>query len=92
MAFVLMSQSVPAESSSCLYKPSFLTDFSVVDDFPFLYAQLSKEEGKEKKKRSLEEEQVKEKKEEQTEKALPVHHLQGQKKKSYTLVQTHSFL
>ncbi|XP_038565411.1 integrin alpha-3-like isoform X2 [Micropterus salmoides] len=50
-----------------------------------LKLRLSKEEGKEKKKRSLEEEQVKEKKEEQTEKALPVHHLQGQKKKSYTL-------
>ncbi|XP_037647357.1 integrin alpha-3-like isoform X2 [Sebastes umbrosus] len=41
------------------------------------------EEVKEKKKRSLEE--VKKKKKEQIEETLPVLHLQGQKKKSYTL-------
>lgn len=57
--------------------------------FYFLFVQLSEE--KKKRRRSLKEEvQVKE--EEQREKTLPVLHLQGQKKKSYTLVQTRSFL
>ncbi|XP_070779451.1 integrin alpha-3-like [Enoplosus armatus] len=48
---------------------------------------LSNEEKKKKKKkkRSLDEEMKKKKREEQREKTLPVLHLQGQKKKSYTL-------
>ncbi|XP_039979414.1 integrin alpha-3-like isoform X2 [Xiphias gladius] len=46
---------------------------------------LSKEEKMKKRRRSLEAEEVKERKKEQTEKILPVLHLQGWKEKSYTL-------
>ncbi|XP_035852954.1 integrin alpha-3-like isoform X1 [Sander lucioperca] len=49
-----------------------------------LNLKLSDDETKKRKKRSLKEE-VKEKTEKQGEKTLPVLHLQGQKKKSYTL-------
>ncbi len=75
--------------------PSLLTSSEVThlilnDLNHFLFAQLS-EEGRKKKRRSLEEE-VKEKREEQREKTLPVLHLQGQKKKSYTLVHPRPFL
>lgn len=59
-------------------------------DFSFLSPQLAKEEEKKRGKRSLIDEEVKEEKQKQTEKTLPVLHLQGQRKKYYTLVQASS--
>ncbi|XP_026202276.1 integrin alpha-3-like [Anabas testudineus] len=50
-----------------------------------LNLRLSKEEEKKRGKRNLMDEEGKEEKQEQTEKTLPVLHLQGQEKKDYTL-------
>ena len=60
----------------------------VVNKLLFLFSQLSNVETNKRKRRSLKAE-AEEKKEKQGEKTLPVLHLQGQKKKSYTLVPIH---